>query len=860
MPTILLALDNLLRRGSRSRRCAWLFVVAALAVSLGAAARVQGQTTPPPDQAGPYKVGRTTFTFTDSTRNNRSLQTDVWYPIDQSTSTPTHSVYAIGVDEPLIPGVTITSTMAYSSGAVAAGTSWPLIVYSHGDSTWRYISWFVCEQLASHGFIVAACDHTGDTAVDFVNGTQDPDSKILQDRPLDISAVITKMLARSATNGDLFRNKVSSTKIGVMGWSYGGFGTLATATGYGTAPKDSRVKAILTMCAPTYTITTQQIASTNLPTMVLSGSADVLQYYSDAIFLNVNTTKTYLVRIQQAWHDSFNDLCYIYRYLVAQGYPASFIGQLFYVPNDTCPPQLIDADEVHRIANLYAVSFFKVNIASDSRYSTYLTRTYATSSLPTEVEFWDGAVNDLNGNGITDSTDIANGTSPDTNHNGIPDEAETGLLYVNAAATGKNNGTSWQDAYKELWQALQTARGRPSNPYIEIWVAKGTYRPKRLSTTGAPDRTASFRFVPDVALLGGFAGTETWSSQRDWVKNVTILSGDQLGDDGPGFTNTGDNCYSVFTGNAFSSWGIVDGFTISGGRADGNVVFWGGGGTSALMGHLPNFYHCTFTNNQAIEGGGALTAVGAQANFVDCVFHHNKTFVSALRNGGGGAFAADNASYPTLVNCTFADNSSETHGGAVLSEYGSTVTMQNCIAWGNASPTNDQLRVENYTGTEPPASLTVSNSDVQDGLPGASVASLGTLTWDPSNISSDPRFASTASYPYMLQLSSPCIDAGSNALVPSGETLDALNNSRIVDGNANGVAVVDIGAVEAPAVTCPGDLNGDRAVNTTDLSLVLAHFGQTVPGFTLGDADGDGFVGSTDLGAVLAHFGSTCAP
>ena len=38
-------------------------------------------------------------------------------------------------------------------------------------------------------------------------------------------------------------------------------------------------------------------------------------------------------------------------------------------------------------------------------------------------------------------------------------------------------------------------------------------------------RDASFQMVEGVRMYGGFDGTETALEQRDWVSNVTILSG-----------------------------------------------------------------------------------------------------------------------------------------------------------------------------------------------------------------------------------------------------------------------------------------------------------------------------------------------
>jgi len=97
-----------------------------------------------------------------------------------------------------------------------------------------------------------------------------------------------------------------------------------------------------------------------------------------------------------------------------------------------------------------------------------------------------------------------------------------GVIYVDQDATGDNDGSSWEDAYTELQPALENAAGS-----AEIWVAEGTYTPTYESSLGDP-RSATFQLRNGVALYGGFdpsVGDTGWED-RDWVKNVTILSGD----------------------------------------------------------------------------------------------------------------------------------------------------------------------------------------------------------------------------------------------------------------------------------------------------------------------------------------------
>jgi hypothetical protein len=79
---------------------------------------------------------------------------------------------------------------------------------------------------------------------------------------------------------------------------------------------------------------------------------------------------------------------------------------------------------------------------------------------------------------------------------------------------------------------------------------------------------------------------------------------------------------------------------------------------------------------------------------------------------------------------------------------------------------------------------TVTHSDVQDGHSGT------------GNIDADPLFVDAEGGDFRLQSTSPCIDTGSNDAVPSGVTTDLDGNSRIVDGNGDTTATVDMGAYE----------------------------------------------------------------
>ena len=53
----------------------------------------------------------------------------------------------------------------------------------------------------------------------------------------------------------------------------------------------------------------------------------------------------------------------------------------------------------------------------------------------------------------------------------------------------------------------------------------------------------------------------------------------------------------------------------------------------------------------------------------------------------------------------------------------------------------------------------------------------------------------------------------------------------------------------------PGDANHDGKVDINDLTIVLAHYGQTGTTWSQGEFTGDGTVDINDLTIVLAHYG-----
>ncbi len=400
--------------------------------------------------------------------------------------------------------------------------------------------------------------------------------------------------------------------------------------------------------------------------------------------------------------------------------------------------------------------------------------------------------------------------------------ARAAAIHVDADAAGANDGSSWGDAHADLQSALAAASSGD-----EIWVAEGTYKP-----TSGTDRTISFALVTGVAVYGGFIGTETARGDRDPAANVTILSGDIRT---PGVIT--DNSCHVVVG---ASNATLDGFTVTGGNANGesrdtcgagmynhavadlkivnctfsaNSARLGGGiynefssptitgctflGNGAYFGggmynfndSSPSLTSCTFAGNSAgLYGGAMYNAVYSSPPVTNCTFSGNRAF------SGGGMYDFNNSS-PSVGNCTFSGNLAGDSGGG-MHNHSSSPSVTNSVLWGDSAPVGPEIHDDTTSG----ASSVVAHSDVEGGHAGK------------CNINTDPLYinakgadkvAGTADDDLRLRVGSPCIDAANGAAVPPS---DKDGNPRYDDpdtpnAGVGAVSYADLGAHEFLGVT-----------------------------------------------------------
>ncbi len=355
------------------------------------------------------------------------------------------------------------------------------------------------------------------------------------------------------------------------------------------------------------------------------------------------------------------------------------------------------------------------------------------------------------------------------------------IRYVKPTASGSGDGSSWANASANL-QAMINA----SSAGDQVWVAAGTYKP-----TTTTNRSISFSLKNGVAVYGGFNGTETLLSQRNWVVNVTILSGD-IGTPG----DDSDNSYHVVYNSGINSTALLDGFTITKGRTGGALFPDDAGGGMLNSYSSPTLTNCSFSGNRANTGGGMFNSYSSPT-LTNCSFSENATTF-----GGGGIMNI--FSSPTLMNCSFSGNTATFGVGGIHNIVSSSPTLTNCILWGNGTGTE----IFNATGSSP----TVTYSIVKGGYPGT------------GNLNADPLFVNPPTDLH-LQLSSPAINAGTSAGAPA---FDFEGDSR-PQGIKFDMGVDEVPCSGTPAALCQNYTAALDASGTAIISADDVDAGSTVP-------------------------------
>ncbi len=342
------------------------------------------------------------------------------------------------------------------------------------------------------------------------------------------------------------------------------------------------------------------------------------------------------------------------------------------------------------------------------------------------------------------------------------------IVRVRTGGNDDNDGATW-DLAKRTVQAGIDVAARSGG---QVWVAAGTYAENILIPT-------------DVAVYGGFAGTEADVSERDWRLNHTVLDGHEAGS-------------VVAVASSASQETRIDGFTIRNGIAPV------GAGVCCSLYSAPTVANNIIEENTALTNGGGIycdtwssptvagniirsnsTSAGISYGagiYCNCsaarVMNNTITAncASGSSSGGGGMYLEYSASPAIITNNTITGNSAVRGGGIFC--YGGSPTIANTIVACNSSGIcgvggSPSLRYNCVYGNASYDYLGLTDPTGSDG-----------------NISAEPRLAGPAYGNNHIQLDSPCVDAGDDGIVQAGWS-DVDGQMRISGDH------VDIGADES---------------------------------------------------------------
>ena len=196
-----------------------------------------------------------------------------------------------------------------------------------------------------------------------------------------------------------------------------------------------------------------------------------------------------------------------------------------------------------------------------------------------------------------------------------------------------------------------------------------------------------------------------------------------------------------------------------------------------------------YRNHAGTEHGGGIAIDSSSGRFVNNVVVEN-----VADSSGGGVWVDAGSASPSLLNNTIAFNTAVV-GSEVAILSGGPVLANNLIA--GTAPQPLVWCSPGLVGV--PA---FSFNDVYNGTP-SRVEGCADPTGTGGNISADPLLDMPLGPNFIPSAGSPVIDAGDND-APSLPATDFYGRPRITDGDGDGTARVDIGALERPDVPVTG--------------------------------------------------------
>lgn len=315
---------------------------------------------------GEYDVGVSTITITDTDRN-RPLTVDVWYPLTEGTTGEPHRYTFLTGDYYESP-----AAISADATAISPDGPFPLVVYSHGSGGQRYVASNYTETIASHGYLVVAPDHTGNTAVERIAETSDDTALIALNRPQDVGVVIAAMLDPENPETAGFVASADPERVAVTGHSFGGFTAYAAAAGYandlGEVGPEPLLDAIIPI-APAVggddpeqqLLSDGRLNAVTIPALVIAATNDQTTPIEPNVRRAWELTESepsYRLELVDAQHQTFTDLCDYLDFFPTLPNPNPLVlDAVEDLATEGCSPGDMAIPRAQELTNTFAISF-----------------------------------------------------------------------------------------------------------------------------------------------------------------------------------------------------------------------------------------------------------------------------------------------------------------------------------------------------------------------------------------------------------------------------------------------------------------------------------------------------------------------
>jgi pimeloyl-ACP methyl ester carboxylesterase len=197
---------------------------------------------------GPFPTGVRTIQALDPARD-RLFPCEIWYP-----AAAQHAGQDLAVETQDSFTAQPTNTVRRQAAvrdAVARAGIYPLVIFSHSSGAGRHSATFLCTHLSSHGYIVAALDHSEIVAAELArNANETTDQKsarwqaLIASRVPDVFFLLNHLLGSASPFGDELSKvevTVDQNQIGIVGHSFGGWTALAVTE------VEQRIRAVVAL-------------------------------------------------------------------------------------------------------------------------------------------------------------------------------------------------------------------------------------------------------------------------------------------------------------------------------------------------------------------------------------------------------------------------------------------------------------------------------------------------------------------------------------------------------------------------------------------------------------------------------------